>query len=324
MRNITLLTALLACLFSGHAQSAPLKRKKTAQAKPARHVVLMPEGEWDARVTAVAGKVLLRPQGETLWMPIHSGFPIQPGDSLRTGAGALAEFSLDGKIYVDALDNTVLSFETLDYTGSTIYIEDGYVVGYAGPEAGLKSPVVFSAPTMLAQAVNTGFAFRYDSATKENTLACYGPGEIGVDRILEDGRAVRGVKIVRGRELIYGPDNKFLIAHPLDEFARYRPLAQKLEDKASGAENWIRMKFSEKAEIRDRVFTHAEAVYVRGFSVRDYRGDYITRRPTEEELEAEENKKYSVKPRRKRITVYDDAKLTRTGVRIATPSFSDE
>ncbi len=324
MRKLTLLWVLVACLLCGHAQCAAKSGKTSAKKKPAPKAI-MPQGEWDARIVTVSGKVLVRSGGDTLWVRVKKNFPLEPGDSVRTMEGALAEITLDGKVYLSVLDNSIITLDSLDYTGAEITIENGYVVGRTGKETGLKNPLVFSAETMQTRLVNTGFALMFDRASKETTATCFGPGEISLDRVLEDGQAVRGVKIVQGRELTYTPETKFLIATNVTALGKYRALAQGLNAKAAKTGGrWVRMDYRDKADIRDEVFSRAEDSYVRRdrdrYSRDDYYDDYDRERPVRSSKTRVPNRKserdeyddaeYDAGPR-PRMTDYEDGQTHR-------------
>jgi hypothetical protein len=108
---------LLAAVFAAFVLAIPSSAQDAAST-----------GQWDARITAVTGEVVVHPAGGGDEVEGQAGLPLEEGDRVTTAAGASAEIALDGGSLIAVRENTDFTLENTQKNASIFSLTLGSIL----------------------------------------------------------------------------------------------------------------------------------------------------------------------------------------------------
>lgn len=149
-------------------------------------------GTWDARLTSVAGEVVVFTAEDAEGAPAVEGMPLENGDRVVTGAGASAELAYDGEGVVALEPGTTVTVSSLDENGGELSLSWGALVAKfhaltSGRRFGVRTP------TAVAAVRGTEFGVEVDG--EETGVGVFDEGHVAVSD-------------AQGREEVVGPNQE--------------------------------------------------------------------------------------------------------------------
>lgn len=191
---------------------------------------------WDARITAVAGEVVVHPVGGDE-VSGAADMPLEEGDRITTSAGSTAEISLDGGSLITLGANSDFVLENTRRSASMFSLSLGSLLAKI-EKLGTRSLAVHS-PTAVAAVRGTEFGVEVD-------------GEKSHVGVFDEGRVE--VQSQAGGAEVLTPNQETSVARgqaPLKRFAARRALMRAhVRRLAAVRRNWKAMPPAQRREAR--------------------------------------------------------------------------
>jgi hypothetical protein len=199
---------------------------------------------WDARLTAVAGEVVVHPAGGGDEVAGEADMPLEEGDRVTTSAGATAEISLDGESLISLRENSDFTLENTQKSASIFSLSSGSLLAKI-EKLGSRSMSVRS-PTAVAAVRGTEFGV--DVENESSHVGVFDEGRVEVS-----GAAGGSQVLTPNQETSVPRGQAPARAVPLQRFAARRALMRAHIRRLSVVRrNWRAMPPAERREARAR------------------------------------------------------------------------
>lgn len=151
--------------------------------------------DWDARITAVKGKVSVIPVGQGMAIPAKNGYPLRSGDRITTGFASSCEIALDAGRLIALRPESELLLKSLDQGASELWLPAGSILARIKTLLELQA---LSIRTPHALAAVRGTKLGVEAARREGDKAYVAVFDEGVVEV--DGEAGASVTIEANQE----------------------------------------------------------------------------------------------------------------------------
>ncbi|MCX5792699.1 MAG: FecR domain-containing protein [Elusimicrobia bacterium] len=182
------------------------------------------EGNWDARVYNIRGKVYLKQSGEgSKWTALARGVPLEDGDTVKTGNKSKADISLDGRGIIALSPSSVFEMKTLRHKSSSFILRAGrFVAKVTGLKERLEA-MELRTPTAVAAVRGTEFAMNYAADSEETAVTIFDEGQVLVTSLDGAGNPV-------GNSVMLTPRHEVKIKKEMDFISPYETKDLKVSD----------------------------------------------------------------------------------------------
>jgi hypothetical protein len=201
---------------------------------------------WDARITAVAGKVSVRPADGSSEVAAQAGMPLEEGDRVLVPGRASAELSLDGGSLIALRENSDFKLEKTAKAESSFFLSFGSLLAKI-QKLGSQSLRV---RTTTSVASVRGTEFGVDAEDARSGVGVFSEGRVEVS----GGSGM--VVLTPNQETSANKGQPPLKAAPLNRFAGQRERMTALIDRLAAVRAaWKPLTRIERAALRKRAAT---------------------------------------------------------------------
>jgi hypothetical protein len=205
---------------------------------------------WDARVTAVSGKVVVHPADGSADSDAKAGMPLEEGDRVTTLAGASADLSLDGGSLISLSENSDFKLEKTAKDESVFSLAFGSLLAKI-QNLGSRS---LSVRTNTSVAAVRGTEFGVDAADGQSSIGVFDEGRVEVSG--GTGKVILTANHETSVELGHAPRKASKLKRFADRRTRMRDAISRLAEVKA---HWKAMTPSERRSTRVRAFKKKQA-----------------------------------------------------------------
>lgn len=209
---------------------------------------------WDARLKAVSGGVMVKPADSEEWSKITGEMPLDPGDSVKTASDGVAELYLDDKGAVSIGRNTQLDISSLAQGDAVFSLNVGSIVAKVKHLLSDKLKMQVRTPAAVCAVRGTEFAVEHSQFGKETTVAVFDEGTVAVAQPEAPEGAGQEYTLEKNTELSLGPEKKRARTVPLSRMARYRSAIGTMRARLASLKGWKPRSQARRAALRDQAF----------------------------------------------------------------------
>lgn len=236
------------------AEDAEYRRMMDQAMKSGNYGQNQPEN-WDARLKAVSGSVMVKPSESEEWVKIAGEMPLDPGDLVKTASDGIAELYLDDKGAISVGRNTELEVTSLDQGDTVFSITFGSLAAKIKHFLNDKFKLSVRTPAAVCAVRGTEFAVEYSQLGKDTGVAVFDEGRLAVSPIDEKEQTQSEYMLEKNTELTFTPAQKRFRPVPLARMARYRTSIASMRLRLTAMKKtWKPLSATRKEAIRARIF----------------------------------------------------------------------
>lgn len=145
--------------------------------------------QWDARLKRISGEVLLKSSEAAEWVALESAeVPLDPDDSVKTGASGAAEIYMENQGVIAISRNTELELSALEKDESELKLLTGAIVAKIEKFAMKKRKFSVRTPSAVCAIRGTEFAVEHSRFNSETAAAVFDEGNVSFIPLDKDGK----------------------------------------------------------------------------------------------------------------------------------------
>lgn len=211
-----------------------------------------PQGDWDARLSAVSGEVrIFVSGGDAEGVAAEKDMPLDVGDRLLTGDGGSAEISFEGGSVMSLQENSDFTLEDIRKKDSTLSLAFGRLLAKIGALGGGGLRV--RTPTAVAAVRGTEFGVEVPAENPdETTVGVFDEGKVEVQGLTSGGESLllianQETQVVKGR----APATAYQLKRFMRQRERMRDMRRRLPYLRK---TWRALGPSQRRELRQAAF----------------------------------------------------------------------
>lgn len=206
---------------------------------------------WDARLRVLSGTVMVRTVDKEEWSKVAGEMPLDPNDSVKTGADGQAEILLDDKGVVSLTRNTEVEVSSLEQEDAVLSLNLGAIVAKVKHFLNDKHRFQVRTPSAVCAIRGTEFAVEHSVLSKESAFGVFDEGKIEVSLPSEGGKPPQEFMLEKNSEIVINPARKRFKVVQLFRMGRHRSVMGKVRKRLSALKGWRPASAERRALLRE-------------------------------------------------------------------------